>query len=321
MIKVGIIGGAGYTAGELLRILLHHPVAEIVSVVSGSHAGELVSKAHPDLEGETQLAFSDKLDQKGEVIFLCAGHGKSKQVLEEVEIPSNAKIIDLSADFRLKNPKHDFVYGLPELNRDEIKTAKNIANPGCFATCIQLSLLPLASAGLLNEDIHISAITGSTGAGQNPTSSTHFSWRSNNASVYKAFTHQHLGEIKQSFKQLQSGFDKALNFIPMRGAFTRGILAACYLKSEAKEVEMKELYKSFYSSHPFVQISETEPDVKRVVNTNKALLHIKKEGDQLLIIGVIDNLIKGASGQAIQNMNLMFGLEESTGLHLKPSAF
>ncbi|MEQ9309403.1 MAG: N-acetyl-gamma-glutamyl-phosphate reductase [Balneolaceae bacterium] len=321
MIKVGIIGGAGYTAGELLRILLHHPEVEIRSVMSGSHAGEMVSKAHPDLEGDIKLAFSEELDQTIDVVFLCTGHGKSKQVLKEVEIPSQAKIIDLSADFRLSDSSNDFVYGLPELNRNEIKKAQKIANPGCFATCIQLSLLPLASAGLLNEDVHVSAITGSTGAGQNPTSTTHFSWRSNNASVYKVFTHQHLHEIKQSLSQLQKGFGKDILFVPMRGAFTRGILAACYLKSEAKEVEVKELYKSFYSSHPFVHLSENEPDVKQIVNTNKAILHIKKEGNQILIIGVIDNLIKGASGQAVQNMNLMFGLEESTGLNLKPSAF
>ena len=321
MIKAGIIGGAGYTAGELLRILLHHPEAEVVSVMSGSHAGEPVSKAHPDLEGETNLKFSDKLSDKLNVVFLCAGHGKSQLILEEGKIPKGAKVIDLSSDFRLKNASHDFVYGLPELNREEIKKAQNIANPGCFATCIQLSLLPLASAGLLNEDVHVSAITGSTGAGQNPSDTTHFSWRSNNASVYKAFTHQHLGEIKQSIKQLQTCFDSAVNFIPMRGAFTRGILAACYLKSDISEVDANKLFEKYYQDHPFVHISETEPDVKRVVNTNKAVLHISKEGDQLLIIGVIDNLIKGASGQAVQNMNLMFGLEETTGLQLKPSAF
>lgn len=321
MIRVGIIGGAGYTAGELLRILIHHPVAEIVSIMSGSHAGETVLKAHPDLEGEMDLLFTDKLDQNLDVVFLCTGHGKSKQVLDEFEISSSTKIIDLSSDFRLVDESHDFVYGLPELNRDSIKTAQNVANPGCFATCIQLSLLPLASVGLLNEDIHVSAITGSTGAGQNLSTTTHFSWRSNNASIYKAFTHQHLGEIKQNLKQLQPDFENAVNFIPMRGAFTRGILSACYLKSEATESDVLELYKRFYSAHPFVHISETEPDVKRVVNTNKAILHIQKVGDQLLIVGVIDNLVKGASGQAIQNMNLMFGVEETTGLQLKTSAF
>lgn len=319
MIKAGIIGGAGYTAGELLRILLHHPEAELVSVVSGSHAGEPVTKAHPDLEGETGLSFTEKLNEELDVVFLCAGHGRSKQILDQV--PKRLKIIDLSADFRLKDNSHDFVYGLPELNRQEIKSATHIANPGCFATCIQLSLLPLASAGLLTEDIHVSAITGSTGAGQNPTDTTHFSWRSNNASIYKAFTHQHLGEIRQSLSQLQEGFEKPIHFIPMRGAFTRGILAASYLRLEESESELKKIYQDYYSSHPFVHLSDSEPDVKRVVNTNKAFLYIKKEGNQFLIIGVIDNLVKGASGQAVQNMNLMFGLEETAGLHLKPSAF
>ncbi len=321
MINVGIIGGAGYTAGELLRILIHHPEAKIVSVMSWSHSGEPVFVAHPDLECETSLVFSDKLDQDLDVVFLCSGHGKSKGIVESDVIPSGAKIIDLSSDYRLKDTSHDFVYGLPELNREGIKSAENIANPGCFATCIQLSLLPLASSGLLDEAVHVTAITGSTGAGQNPSSTTHFSWRSNNASVYKVFTHQHLAEIKQSLHQLQNGFDENIFFIPMRGAFTRGILAASYLKLDADESSIKKLYDDYYSKHPFVHLSEKEPDVKRVVNTNKAILHIKKEGDQLVIIGVIDNLIKGASGQAIQNMNLMFGLEETTGLNLKSSAF
>lgn len=321
MIKVGIIGGAGYTAGELLRILLHHPEVELSSVMSGSHAGEAISKAHPDLEGDTELVFAQQMNADVDVVFLCTGHGKSKQVLDEVKLPTSAKIIDLSADFRLKAESHDYMYGLPELQKEQIKRANNIANPGCFATCIQLSLLPLAFAGHLTKDIHITAITGSTGAGQNPSNTTHFSWRSNNATIYKAFTHQHLREIKESLTHLQDGFSNEIHFIPMRGAFTRGILAASYLTTDISVEEATELYKSFYSDHPFVQVSDSEPDVKRVVNTNKAILNIKKEGDQLLIIGVIDNLIKGASGQAVQNMNLMFGLDESTGLHLKPSAF
>ena len=321
MIKVGIIGGAGYTAGELLRILLNHPEAEVISILSGSHAGEAVSVAHPDLEGETELVFSENLNKKLDVVFLCSGHGKSNAIVESDLIPQGAKIIDLSSDYRLKNASHNFVYGLPELNREEIKSANHIANPGCFATCIQLSLLPLASTGLLNEDIHVTAITGSTGAGQNPSDTTHFSWRSNNASVYKAFTHQHLDEINQSLYQLQNDFSKEVYFIPMRGAFTRGILAVSYLRSTLSEEEAKEIYKSYYQSHQFVQISDIDPDVKRVVNTNKAILHIKKEGNQLLITGVIDNLVKGASGQAVQNMNLMFGLAETTGLNLKSSAF
>ena len=321
MIKVGIIGAAGYTAGELLRILIHHPETEIVSVQSKSHAGEAVHVAHADLYGETELVFSTGLDADVDVVFICSGHGKSQHILDEGVIPGKAKIIDLSADFRLKSKEHSFVYGLPEINKETIQNADKVANPGCFATCIQLSLLPLAQANLLNEDVHVTAITGSTGAGQNPTSTTHFSWRSNNASVYKAFTHQHLAEIRQSLNQLQNDFDHPIHFIPMRGAFTRGILAACYLKMNKGLEEMEKLYQDFYSSQPFVHIWDSTPDVKQVVNTNKAILQIQKERDQLLITGVIDNLLKGASGQAVQNMNLMFGLEETTGLKFKSSAF
>lgn len=321
MIKVGIIGGAGYTAGELLRILLHHPGVEVISVMSGSHSGKPVSDAHLDLIGETELVFVNKLEENLDVVFLCSGHGKSKGILEEKKIPEGAKVVDLSSDFRLADGVHDFIYGLPELNKEQIKSAGNVANPGCFATCIQLSLLPLANAGLLNDDVHVTAITGSTGAGQNPSSTTHFSWRSNNASIYKAFTHQHLGEIKQSLTQLQNELDTSLHFIPMRGAFTRGILAASYLTSSESEASIKKLYEEYYEGHPFVVITERDVDVKQVVNTNKAILQVKKEGDKILIIGVIDNLVKGASGQAVQNMNLMFGLDETTGLDLKSSAF
>ncbi|MEX0721425.1 MAG: N-acetyl-gamma-glutamyl-phosphate reductase [Balneolaceae bacterium] len=321
MIKAGIIGGAGYTAGELLRILLHHPEVEIAGVLSNSHAGESLYKAHPDLEGETNLKFEPELPENVDVVFLCSGHGKSKAIVDGDVLPDGAKIIDLSADYRIKNEQHNFVYGLPELNREEIKSAKNIANPGCFATCIQLNLLPLAKAGLIKADVHVTAITGSTGAGQNPTEKTHFSWRNNNASIYKPFTHQHLEEITQSLHQLQTNFTNKINFIPMRGAFTRGILGTCYLEIEASEEEIKSLYQTFYQNHSFVQITENSPDVKRVVNTNKALIHIQKEGNQVLITGVIDNLLKGASGQAVQNMNLMFGLEETTGLTLKTTAF
>ncbi|MFY0697422.1 MAG: N-acetyl-gamma-glutamyl-phosphate reductase [Balneola sp.] len=321
MIKVGIIGGAGYTAGELIRILMNHSKVELTSVVSKSHSGQKIHEAHSDLIGEIDLVFDEQLDQEVEVVFLCSGHGKSKGILESGVIAEKAKIIDLSSDFRLKSEGNEFIYGLPELNRDLIKKAEKVANPGCFATCIQLCLLPLASANLLNNDIHVSAITGSTGAGQNPTSTTHFSWRSNNASVYKAFTHQHLSEITQSVTQLKSDFDSAINFIPFRGAFTRGILAACYLKTELSLKEAVGLFKGYYSGHPFVHISEKAVDVKQVVNSNKGVLHLQKEGDQLLITGVIDNLVKGASGQAVQNMNLMFDLEEATGLKLKGSAF
>jgi len=310
MIKVGIIGGAGYTAGELIRILINHSKVELNSVVSKSHSGQKIHEAHPDLIGEIDLVFDEELDQDVDVVFLCSGHGKSKGIIKSGVIPEKAKIIDLSSDF-----------GLPELNRDLIKKAQKVANPGCFATCIQLCLLPLASANLLNNDVHVSAITGSTGAGQNPTSTTHFSWRSNNASVYKAFTHQHLGEITQSVTQLQNDSVGAINFIPFRGAFTRGILAAFYLKTELSLEEAGELFKDYYSGHPFIHISEKVVDVKQVVNSNKGVLHLQKEGDQLLIIGVIDNLLKGASGQAVQNMNLMFGHRETEGLILKNSGF
>lgn len=321
MIKAGIIGGAGYTAGELIRILLYHPEAEIKCVVSKSHAGENLFKAHPDLEGETDLRFETKLTTDVDVVFLCSGHGKSKAVVESGLISKGTKIIDLSSDYRLKDEKNSFVYGLPELNRDEIKTAEKVANPGCFATCIQLSLLPLAQAGLIKNDVHVTAITGSTGAGQNPSETTHFSWRSNNASVYKPFTHQHLGEITQSLQKLQPDFTQKINFIPMRGAFTRGILAACYLETGISEEEVQTIFESYYQQHPFVQITTRSPDVKRVINTNKIILHIQKKGDQVLVTGVIDNLVKGASGQAVQNMNLMFGINETTGLILKPTAF
>tara|TARA_R110002124_G_scaffold149259_5_gene315385 strand:+ start:31367 stop:32332 length:966 start_codon:yes stop_codon:yes gene_type:complete len=321
MIKVGIIGGAGYTSGELIRILINHPEAELKSVVSKSHFGKKIYEAHSDLIGETELVFDEELNSEVDLVFLCSGHGKSKGIVESDMIPKKAKVIDLSSDFRLANRDHEFVYGLPELNRDQIKEASKVANPGCFATCIQLCLLPLASQGLLNEDVHISAITGSTGAGQNPTATTHFSWRSNNASVYKAFTHQHLGEITQSVMQLQNGFDRSINFIPFRGAFTRGILAACYLKTELSLDKAKALFQKYYKEHPFVHISDNSVDIKQVVNSNKAILHLEKEGDQLLITGVIDNLVKGASGQVVQNMNLMFGLEETTGLTLKTSGF
>lgn len=321
MIKAGIIGGAGYTAGELLRILLHHPEVDIWSVVSGSHSGEFLYKAHSDLTGETDLKFDTELKQDVDVVFLCSGHGKSKGVVKSGIIPETAKIIDLSSDFRISDASHDFVYGLPELNREEIKKSHHIANPGCFATCIQLTLLPLAEADLLDEDVHVTAITGSTGAGQNPTSTTHFSWRSNNASIYKPLTHQHLAEITQSVKQLQNGFSKSIHFIPMRGAFTRGILAATYLHSDESLDKIISLYRGYYQDHPFVHISENPVDVKQVVGTNKVLLHLQKENGQILISGVMDNLTKGASGQALQNMNLIFGLEETTGLTLKSTAF
>jgi len=322
MIKVGIIGGAGYTAGELIRILLNHPDAEIVFVQSTSNAGNLVTSVHDDLLGETNLQFTAEMQLEAvDVVFLCMGHGKSVEFMQKNNLPENLKVIDLSHDFRLKREGNKFVYGLPELNHDDIKSAKYIANPGCFATGIQLALLPLAAAGQLTSDVHVQAITGSTGAGQKPTESTHFSWRSGNVSAYKIFEHQHEGEILQSLKQLQPGFDNEFNFVPIRGNHTRGIFVSAYTRFDGTLDEAKSLFNSYYKSHPFVVITEANPGVKQVVNTNKAVVYLEKHGDKLVIISVTDNLLKGASGQAVQNMNLMFGLDEKTGLNLKPVAF
>lgn len=321
MIKVGIVGGAGYTAGELLRILLTHPDVEITCIQSTSNADNPVASVHTDLLGDTDLTFSPELNTDiVDVIFLCMGHGKSKEFLNANAIPAHIKIIDLSHDYRLSAEGNDFVYGLPELNLEAIKTANKIANPGCFATAIQLALLPLAAAGKLNE-VHVNAVTGSTGAGQQPTSTSHFSWRNNNVSVYKAFSHQHLGEIKQSLRQLQKGFDQPVNFIPVRGNFARGIMATAYTHCALSEEEAIQLYKTYYQNHPFVTVSDLNPHLKQVVNTNKAILHIEKHEDKLLIVSMIDNLVKGASGQAVENMNLMFGLDQKAGLRLKSVAF
>ncbi|WP_066629961.1 N-acetyl-gamma-glutamyl-phosphate reductase [Labilibacter marinus] len=321
MIKVGIVGGAGYTAGELLRILLTHPNAEITCIQSTSNAGNPISAVHTDLLGDTDLTFVPDLDTSiVDVIFLCMGHGKSVEFLTENEIPSHIKIIDLSHDYRLEREGNDFVYGLPELNMEAIKSANKIANPGCFATAIQLALLPLAAAKKLSE-VHVNAVTGSTGAGQKPTSTSHFSWRNNNVSVYKAFSHQHLGEIKQSLKQLQNGFNEPVNFIPVRGNFARGIMATAYVDCDMTQEEAVALYKEYYKNHPFVTVSDINPHLKQVVNTNKGILFVEKHDNKLLVISMIDNLVKGASGQAVHNMNLMFGLEEKTGLRLKSVAF
>ncbi len=322
MIKVGIIGGAGYTAGELLRILLHHPNAEIGFVQSTSNAGNPISDVHIDLLGESELTFTSEMPfDKVDVIFLCMGHGKSIEFIENNIFPKFLKIIDLSHDFRLKREGNDFVYGLPELNRKEIESAERIANPGCFATGIQFALLPLADAGLLKDEVHVQAITGSTGAGQKPTSTSHFSWRSSNVSAYKIFEHQHEGEILQSLTQLQPGFDKDFNFVPIRGNHTRGIFVSCYTNFDGTLDEAKALYNSYYENHPFVFISEKNPGVKQVVNTNKGVIYLEKHVNKLVIISLTDNLIKGESGQAVQNMNLMFGLDEKAGLGLKPVAF
>ncbi len=321
MIKIGIIGGAGYTAGELLRLLLWHPEAKIVFVQSSSHNGQPISKVHKDLLGECSLNFSPADFSSVDVIFLCSGHGKSKSFFEKNNLPENLKVIDLSMDFRLESDEHEFVYGLPEMNKTSISEAKYIANPGCFATAIELALLPLAKHQSLKDEVHVTAITGSTGAGQAPTGTSHFSWKNNNVSLYKAFEHQHLAEINESLKNLQKGFNKALNFVPVRGNFSRGILASVYTKCEWSLIEAMVHYQNYYLDHPFVVISDENTDVKQAVNTNKCLLHLEKHGDKLLIVSSIDNLLKGASGQAVQNMNIMFGLAEDVGLRLKPVAF
>ncbi|MEA5425026.1 N-acetyl-gamma-glutamyl-phosphate reductase [Arcicella lustrica] len=319
MIKVGIIGGAGYTGGELLRILIHHPAVEIVFVNSKSQAGKPVYSTHTDLLGDTDLLFSDDLHTDIDVAFLCSGHGESKKFLEANPSFKGIKIVDLSTDYR--DQSEGFVYGLAELQREKIKAAQHIANPGCFATSIELALLPLADAGILTDDIHISAVTGSTGAGQSLSATSHFSWRNNNISIYKAFTHQHLQEIGMVVNTLQSGFDQNFNFIPYRGNFTRGIMANVYTSFDGTLEDAKKLYKKYYETHPFTHVSDKPVDVKQVVNTNKCLISLEVHNGNLLISSIIDNLTKGASGQAVQNMNLMFGLDEKTGLGLKSVGF
>lgn len=319
-IKAGIIGGAGYTGGELIRLLLLHPYVELVSVQSTSSAGQLLSDVHTDLLGETDLLFSSDFSKDSDVLFLCGGHDAARKFLTENTLPTDMIVIDLSQDFRHQSNntigERTFVYGLPELNREKIKTAKSIANPGCFATCIELALLPLASANKIQSPITVNATTGSTGAGQAPSLTTHFSWRDSNLSAYKVFEHQHIREIKESL-----GTSSDIVFIPQRGNFTRGIFASVLVKSDLSLTELNELYKAYYSSHPFVRISEREIDLKQVMNTNRCIIHIDKKDDHILVTSVIDNLLKGASGQAVQNMNLIFGLDEKAGLTLKPSAF
>lgn len=322
-VKVGIIGGAGYTAGELLRLLIHHPNVHISFVHSQSNAGNPLHMVHNDLIGDTNITFTSEISQAIDVLFLCVGHKEARKFLQENNISDAVKIIDLSHDFRLNDQNaienKQFVYGLPELQRDTIKTAKNIANPGCFATCIQLGLLPLANTKQLHT-IHTTGITGSTGAGQSLQATSHFSWRSNNIQAYKTLSHQHVGEIKQSLRQLQ-GADTTLHFIPWRGDFARGIYVTSYCESNLSLDEANEMYTSFYAQHPFVHISETMIDLKQVVNTNKCVIHLEKIDNQLVIHSAIDNLLKGASGQALQNMNLLFGLEETLGLGLKANRF
>jgi N-acetyl-gamma-glutamyl-phosphate reductase len=321
-IKVGIVGGAGYTGGELIRILLNHPAAEISFVHSKSNADKFLYKVHKDLQGDTEIKFTSALSQKVNVLFLCVGHGDAVKYLSENKIDSAIKIIDLSQDFRLGESvnKRKFVYGLPELNKAQIKSAKNIANPGCFATAIQLGLLPLAKAGLLKE-IHTTGITGSTGAGQGLSETSHFSWRANNIQAYKTLSHQHMAEIGQTMLQLNPSLNIDLNFIPWRGDFTRGIFISSQIKCALSLVEISALYKKYYATHPFIVLSEEPIFLKQVVNTNKCFIQLEKVGNNLVVHSVIDNLLKGASGQAVQNMNLMFGLEETTGLKLKANYF
>ena len=325
MIKVGIIGGSGYTAGELIRILMFHPNATLDFVYSMTNASKPLSIAHHDLMGDIEMNFTNQVNPNVNVVFLCLGHGKSKAFLEQNQFSNDTKIIDLGNDFRLtKDAEFDgkqFVYGLPELNKTAIQSANYIANPGCFATAIQLALLPLAKNGLLNEDVHINATTGSTGAGVSPSETTHFSWRNNNMSHYKAFEHQHLGEINQSIQQLQAGYPNELLFVPNRGDFARGIFATLYTTVTDSLEDIVAKYEAYYADQPFVTVTTTNINMKQVVQTNKCIISLIKKGNRLLITSIIDNLTKGASGHAIQNMNLLFGLEETTGLHLKPCGF
>ena len=324
MIKTGIIGGSGYTGGELIRLLLNHPAAEIDFVYSTTRAGKPLTSAHPDLLGNTDLDFTGTINPDVDVVFLCLGHGNSTAFLEENAFSSSTIIIDLSNDFRLAKDRNfqnkEFVYGLPELNRSAIENAKALANPGCFATAIQLALLPLASENLLTDAVHINAVTGSTGAGVKPSATTHFSWRNNNVSWYKPFTHQHLGEIGESLNSFENPVGK-LHFLPIRGNFTRGILATAYTQYQGTLAEAQNLYKEFYRNAIYTHITEEPIQLKQVVNTNNCHIHLHKHDDVLLVTSAIDNLLKGASGQAIQNMNLMLGLEESLGLQLKASIF
>ena len=330
MIKIGILGAAGYTGGELIRLLVNHPEAEIVFANSESNAGNLVADVHEGLLGDTDLRFTDAMPfDEVDVVFFCFGHGKSEAFLKEHAIPAHVKIIDLAQDFRIAAPTHDYVYGLPEIHKEQISKCQHLANPGCFATCIQLGLLPLAKAGLLTHDVAVNAITGSTGAGQKPVSTTHFSWRTDNMSIYKVFTHQHLHEIRQSLTELQGSLDVDVDFIPYRGDFARGIFCTEVVKFDGEEgtptnptaEQLANMYRAFYADAAFTHYIDKAIDLKQVVNTNKALIHIDKFGNKAVITCIIDNLLKGAVGQAVQNMNLMFGIDEKAGLGLKANAF
>lgn len=321
MVRVGILGAAGYTGGELIRVLLNHPEAEIVFANSESNAGNPVSDVHEGLLGETDLCFTDQMPfDQVDVVFFCFGHGKSEAFLKEHQIPEDVKIIDLAQDFRIAG-EHDYVYGLPETHRNTIRTCRHLANPGCFATCIQLAMLPALKAGLISGDIHVNGITGSTGAGQKPGPTTHFSWRNDNISVYKTFTHQHLLEINQTVQELQPGYTGRILFVPQRGCFARGIFVTAYATCTASLEEVQAVYARYYQNAAFTHFVTKSPDMKQVVNTNKAIVYVEKYEDQLLMIACIDNLLKGAVGQAVQNMNLMFNLDEKAGLNLKASAF
>jgi N-acetyl-gamma-glutamyl-phosphate reductase len=321
MVKVGIVGAAGYAAGELIRILVNHPQAEIVFANSASNAGNLFSDVHEGLFGDTDMRFTDELPlDKIDVLFICLGHGKSAEFLGKHSVPAGVKIIDFAQDFRIAAPGNDYVYGLPETHRSLIAGAQHVANPGCFATCIQLALLPLAKAGALNGDVVINALTGSTGAGVKPQATTHFSWRNGNISVYKVFCHQHLLEINQSIKELQPDFAGELDFVPYRGDFARGIFTTVFMRTSLTQEEIDSCY-AMYDDEPFTHYIQHDIDLKQVVNTNRALVHAQKYGDRLLVTSVIDNLLKGAAGQAVENMNIMFGLPETEGLKLKAAAF
>jgi N-acetyl-gamma-glutamyl-phosphate reductase len=324
-ISAGILGGAGYTGGEMIRLLVNHPHVHISFILSSSNAGNAVSKIHSDLAGDTDLAFTDTLQPDIDVLFLCVGHGDAKKFLAANNIPDTVKIIDLSQDFRLKDREtagvsREFVYGLPELNKVAISGANNIANPGCFATAIQLGLLPLAKRGIL-KDVYTTGITGSTGAGQGLSSTSHFSWRANNIQAYKTLQHQHINEIHQSLRQLQQNPNADVHFVPWRGDFTRGIYITSVIDCVLSLDEVKQLYKDFYTEHPFTHVQDAVIDLKQVVNTNKCLISIEKQGNKIAVHSAIDNLLKGASGQAVQNMNLLFGLDEMAGLKLKPQGF
>lgn len=321
-IRIGVFGAAGYAGGELLRLLTRHPAADLVFAHSRSHAGQAFAEVFPDMLGDTALCFTSQVDTEIDLLFLCLAHGEAAAVLATYAFADSVSVVDLSQDFRLQaGAEAGFVYGLPELNRTRIQSAKRIANPGCFATAVQLALLPLAAQGLMPAIVHVNATTGSTGAGRSLSETAHFSWRHNNLSVYKAFTHQHLKEIQYNLGRIQPQAAADISMVPQRGSFTRGIMACLTLETDADTAHLEALYDAYYSTHPFTHVSRREIDLKQVVNTNKCVLYIEKQGRKLLLLSVIDNLLKGAAGQAVQNMNLMFGLEESTGLLLKASAY